>query len=466
VFTVIVRSKRDADAARSMIERFYADWGVEVATLKGARSLDSMVKELEAVVDRRGLYLVLLGREDAEHAASLQALLPPNVAVHVVPKARVRNARLEQLYVETLRARARLRLAASWSSSGVYLLAWGRGESLEDYIADVSFDNFIGVGRFNKQVEALIGRPVGENPLILRLHGGTHYVYNGPRVRAVLRIGDRGTRPSAELRDAEPLNVDLARLVNANRGVVDALASASKAFLEKLGDFDQVIVPWSGGKDSTAALLLALETYGRRRVVAVYGDTGTEFPATHRYVEETARKLGVALETAYAGVDRELERGAPMPTHSSRWCTGLKVAAIERKISELADAGRTLVIIGDRDAESPRRSDRPPVRSGPAGTVAAAPLKLWGGAHVQLYILSRGIGLNPMYGAGFYRIGCYMCPALRNWEIHVMMREAETLRLLGSRIYRRFIHSRVYRRPPEGGEHGAGGGASRGRLSG
>lgn len=444
MFTFIVRSKRDADAVKAMVARFYSGWGVRVATLHGARGAEAMLRELSGLVDSNGYYLVLLGREDAAAAEQIEAELPANAAVHVVPKARVRNARLEQLYVETLRARARLRLAASWGGEG-YRLDW-RGEKLKSYEVDISFDNFIGVGSFARLVSRLAGGEVGDNPLVLRMHEGRHLVYNGPLPRAELVIGDTGWRPSARILGGEPRPASLGATVEASRRPLRELVEAAKGFLRGLGEFDRVIVPWSGGKDSTAALLLALEAYGRSRVVAVYGDTGTEFPASRRYVEEVARRLGVELHVAYAGLDRELLAGREMPSHENRWCTGLKVAAIERKVSELAE-GRTLVIIGDRDAESPRRSDRPPVREGPAGTLAAAPLKPWGGAHVQAYILSKGIPLNPVYEIGFYRIGCYMCPALRNWELYALMSDAKTyMELAGSRIFRRFMHARLLRR--------------------
>jgi len=449
VFTFVVRSKRDADALRAMVQRFYSGWGVEVKTLHGARGAEAILKAVSSIVSSRGFYIILLGREDREAARVLEAELPPNAAAHVVPKARVRNARLEQLYVETLRARARLRLAASWGEDS-YLLSW-RGRRLEDYTVDLSFDNFIGLGSFARLVSMLTGSEVGENPLVLRLQGGLHYVYNGVRVRALLEVGDEGYRPRARIMEGEPVSVPLSRLVDANREVVEALAEASAGFLRSLGDFDRVVVPWSGGKDSTAALLLAIRVYGRRKVVAVYGDTGTEFPDTVHYVEEVASRLGVEFHRVYAGVDEALRRGAPMPNHSNRWCTGLKVRAIESKIKELVE-GRTLVLIGDRDAESPARSDRPPARPGPGGSIAAAPLKPWSGAAVQLYVLSHGVPLNPMYSRGFYRVGCYMCPALRNWELYAMLHDRGLcIRLAGSPIYRRFIHSRLYRRRGEEG---------------
>lgn len=448
MFTIVTRSKRDADAVEAMVERFYPGWGIDVKTLHGARSSEAMLRELSGIVEPDRFYIVLLGREDQRAARELAEEVPSNVVVHVVPRSRVRNARLELLYAEVARARSVIRVAASWDPGRrVFLLGpRRRGEPLEGLEPQPSFDSFIGLGRFAKIVARLAGGRIGLNPLVVRTRGGLHLVYNGPQPRAELEVKDEGLSPRARITgDYEPADVSLEAMVEANRGILQLYERASLRFLESLGDFDTVVVPWSGGKDSTAILLLALTLYGRDKVRVVYGDTGTEFPISRQYVEELAGKLGIDYVEAYGGVDKMLLEGvAPMPTHSNRWCTWLKVSAIEGAVKKLAE-GRTLLLVGDRDAESPRRSARPPVRPGPAeNIVMAAPIKLWGGAHVQLYVLSKGVPLNPMYEYGFYRIGCYMCPALRNWELHVLTTTPKLhLQLLRSPIYRRFVMMRL-----------------------
>ena len=449
----IVRSRKDAAAVEAMVERFYPGWEAGVYTLKGARSAEAMLDAIQSIVERApGFYVVLLGREDADKREFLESMLPPNVAVHVVPRARVRNARLEMLYYETVRARARLRLNLRWQD-GVYVIG-GSGEGLEGLEPEPSYEAFIGVGRFGRLVERLAGGRVGSNPLVVRASGGLHLVYNGPRVRARLYIEDRGFRPKAEIVGGEPVDLDLGRVVEANRGSIEAYVRASVEWLRSVGEgYDVVVVPWSGGKDSTAALLLAMEAFGKDSVRVVYGDTGTEFPASREYVERVARKLGIDYVVAYAGLDRELMKGAPLPSHDNRWCTGLKIEAIESAISDAAGGRRALVVVGDRDAESPRRSGRPPVREGTRRNLTVvAPLKPWGGVHVQLYILSRGLELNPMYGYGFYRIGCYMCPALRNWELYALTSNIDLyVKLSRNAIFRRFIQARL-----RGGASGGG----------
>ncbi|ALL00206.1 hypothetical protein Pyrde_0156 [Pyrodictium delaneyi] len=448
MFTIVTRSKRDADAVKAMIERFYPGWGIDVKTLHGARSGEAMLRELSGIIEPDRFYIVLLGREDRRAARELIEEVPPNVVVHVVPRSRVRNARLELLYAEVARARAVIRVTAVWDEARkVFLLGpRRRGQPLEGLEPQPSFDNFIGLGRFAKIVSRLAGGRIGLNPLVVRTRGGLHLVYNGPKPRAELEVRDEGLTPQARIvGDDEPVDVNLEAMVEANRSILQLYERASLRFLESLGEFDTIVVPWSGGKDSTAILLLAITLYGRDKVRVVYGDTGTEFPLSKHYVEELAQKLGIEYVEAYGGVDKMLLEGvAPMPTHSNRWCTGLKVAAIEGVVKKLAE-GRTLLLVGDRDAESPRRSARPPVRPGPADNITmAAPIKLWGGAHVQLYVLSKGVPLNPMYEYGFYRIGCYMCPALRNWELHVLTTTPRLhLQLLRSPIYRRFVMMRL-----------------------
>ena len=445
---ILVRAGKDAAAVRAALERFYQGWGIDVDTLRGVRSVDDMLARIWEFFDKdpHRLMILLLGREDASKLHEIEEKAPPTLFAHVVPRSKVRNARLELIAAEIARARAKIRLRTAWDKERRVFVFTGRGEPLERLSYEPSFEAFIGIGAFPRLVELLSGGRIGENPLVLRTHGGLHLVYNGPGVRAELEISDTGLAPRARILGGEAVDVSLNSLIEANRGYIGVLEEASAQFLRSLGEFDTVIVPWSGGKDSTAALLLAIKVYGAERITALYVDTGTEFPATRHYVHRVADKLGIRLVEAYAGLDKALRNGMPLPSHDNRWCTGLKIETIERKVRELA-RGRALLVIGDRDAESPRRSNRPPIRPGPASNVlAVAPLKLWSAAHIQLYILSKGLPLNPMYLAGFYRIGCYMCPALRSWEILSLSTDRKTyIRLLKSPIFRSFISHRLRR---------------------
>ncbi|MFP3757983.1 phosphoadenosine phosphosulfate reductase family protein, partial [Cupriavidus sp. SIMBA_020] len=54
------------------------------------------------------------------------------------------------------------------------------------------------------------------------------------------------------------------------------------------------VVSLSGGKDSTATLLVALEQHGAENVRAVFADTGNEHEETYEYaLDYLPRALGI-----------------------------------------------------------------------------------------------------------------------------------------------------------------------------
>jgi len=59
----------------------------------------------------------------------------------------------------------------------------------------------------------------------------------------------------------------------------------------------KVIVAYSGGKDSQASLLWAVEKYGRKNVESVFCDTGWEHPATYQQIIDTVADLGIKHHT-------------------------------------------------------------------------------------------------------------------------------------------------------------------------
>ena len=169
---------------------------------------------------------------------------------------------------------------------------------------------------------------------------------------------------------------------------------------------NNVGVPFSGGKDSLACLILAKKALGD--VKAIYIRTNYDMPYTDEYVECICEKLGVNLIVENVNLDVE-KYG--MPTHKNRWCTKLKIEALKRVVKS---EGIDTLVVGDREAESRVRRERPVVFERVVKEIF--PIKYWSGAMVQLYVIMNGFNLHPLYYKGFYRLGCTICPSLSEWE--------------------------------------------------
>ena len=55
----------------------------------------------------------------------------------------------------------------------------------------------------------------------------------------------------------------------------------------------KVVVAYSGGKDSQASLIWAVNQYGKENVLAVFCDTGWEHSVTYQHIKSTTALLGV-----------------------------------------------------------------------------------------------------------------------------------------------------------------------------
>lgn len=66
------------------------------------------------------------------------------------------------------------------------------------------------------------------------------------------------------------------------------------------------VISVSGGKDSTATLLLALQRVPRNDIMAIFCDTGNEIPVTYDYLDDLERHLGVQIHRLKADFSREI----------------------------------------------------------------------------------------------------------------------------------------------------------------
>lgn len=64
----------------------------------------------------------------------------------------------------------------------------------------------------------------------------------------------------------------------------------------------------SGGKDSAATAILALETQPRETLRFVFADTGNEHESTYEYLGYMAQHLGIKIETLKADFSADMER--------------------------------------------------------------------------------------------------------------------------------------------------------------
>lgn len=226
------------------------------------------------------------------------------------------------------------------------------------------------------------------------------------------------------------------------------------------------VVSVSGGKDSTACYLLALERGKPFR--AVFADTGHEAQKTYDYLAELPRKSGgPPIQTVKADFAERLRarretlpdlwgaKGIPaakieeaiehlhptgnpfvdatlyngiFPAAQQRYCTRqLKIEPIQQQCYRpLLAAGKHVVAWqGIRADESLARSHMQARQwaNTPDGRIHIwRPLMRWSLEDVMRYVGKHGLKVNPLYGEGFTRVGCFPCIYSQKAEIALLAR--------------------------------------------
>lgn len=211
-----------------------------------------------------------------------------------------------------------------------------------------------------------------------------------------------------------------------------------------------IVASFSGGKDSTATALLALEQ-ADARVRLVFADTGNEHELTLEYIHDyIPRALGRTVDVVRADFARQMEgkrryilekwqdkgvspafveraaaamipTGVPFldlclwkgrfPSRMAQFCTQeLKRYPLDAFMLErLAEGDPVESWQGVRRDESRNRRDVPDRESTPEGWTIVRPIAAWSAAQVVEYVQSKGLELNPLYRLGMRRVGCMPC---------------------------------------------------------
>jgi phosphoadenosine phosphosulfate reductase len=156
---------------------------------------------------------------------------------------------------------------------------------------------------------------------------------------------------------------------------------------------------FSGGKDS-----VVIEHLAKQAGVLVdwhYNVTTADPPELTRFIKKTYPHVHWERQknTIFTEV---LRRG--IPTRRIRWCCSV--------FKERGGSGR-VKLLGIRAEESPRRARNwAPVSFGQTGRgrKTVLPIFNWTSSDVWSYINREGIPVCSLYGEGFKRLGCVLCP--------------------------------------------------------
>ena len=188
-------------------------------------------------------------------------------------------------------------------------------------------------------------------------------------------------------------------------------------------------VSLSGGKDSSALLLLMMEKEMPIDCV-LYADTGMEFPEMEAHIAKLddllCRERGIHITTLrhpkgfeWLMFDRPVKReagrspkgyGWPLGAPGRRWCTGhLKQHLIAREVNRLKREKNALNYIGIAADEAHRCKD---------DQYNCYPLVEWGITEAQALQIcyDRGFDFGGLYDI-YRRASCWCCPLQRIGEL-------------------------------------------------
>lgn len=217
----------------------------------------------------------------------------------------------------------------------------------------------------------------------------------------------------------------------------------------------KVVVSYSGGKDSQATLLWAVEKYGASKITAIFCDTGWEHSTTYNHIISTTNHLNVELVVVkskkYDGMIDLATKKKRFPSTQARFCTS-ELKSIPMIDWVLQQDEHLLIIQGIRKAESFKRSkmnescrffkyyfepygydkkEKAKYHTYRKKEVIEwckkyddsinRPVFNWSGQQVIDYIILKGQLPNELYYQGAKRVGCFPCIMTNKQELRAMI---------------------------------------------
>ena len=186
------------------------------------------------------------------------------------------------------------------------------------------------------------------------------------------------------------------------------------------------VVSFSGGKDSTAMLLMMIEKGIQiDRIINV--DTTKEFPAMYEHIKKVQSMIfPLKIETVKIDFDywfsehvktkgkNKGQKGYGFPDFRNRWCTALKREAVKRIQNSIAGDYVQFHGIAVDELERTEKNK---------GNIRY-PLVEWNVTEKQAleYCYSKGLDWSGLYEK-FARVSCWCCPLSRIGELRTLYNE-------------------------------------------
>lgn len=217
-------------------------------------------------------------------------------------------------------------------------------------------------------------------------------------------------------------NQTISKFVKANTERLNYIFDEATEFIrETAKDYpeENIVISFSGGKDSTVTADLTAKALSNPNLVHIFGDTTLEFPMTMEYAkrfrEENQKAIFKVAKNKEQDFYKMCEDIGP-PARMLRWCCSMfKTGPITRVLNSLYSDKEILSFYGIRKCESVSRSKYNRVEDNAESVKiqkqkVASPIFLWKDIDIWLYILGENIDFNDAYRLGYDRVGCWCCP--------------------------------------------------------
>jgi phosphoadenosine phosphosulfate reductase len=278
-------------------------------------------------------------------------------------------------------------------------------------------------------VEILLGKPLCFKGKAVWACDNRYYIDGKAKAIALSKYAEADVKSiSAELKQHsedtsdEAFDESIARFCAANKGRFDKTTSEAMEFINDISsDYpeENIVISFSGGKDSTAVADLVIRALGNPTLVHVFGNTTLEFESTLEYANRYRNDNLLAIFKTAMNSEQDFYAVADEigpPARMMRWCCSMfKTGPITRVFNGLYRNRDILTFYGIRKCESVTRSRYNRVEDDAESVKiqkqkVASPIFFWRDIDVWLYILTRKLDFNHAYRLGYDRVGCWCCP--------------------------------------------------------